>query len=67
MTQFRVLIIDDDRLMRNSLVDLMDAAGWVTKLAGPQKPIAGSPSFSQTSFCLMCGCPKCPGWICSAD
>nr|WP_268821583.1 sigma-54 dependent transcriptional regulator [Octadecabacter dasysiphoniae] len=25
------MIIDDDRLMRNSLVDLAEAAGWVTK------------------------------------
>ncbi|MFT5005980.1 MAG: DNA-binding NtrC family response regulator [Paracoccaceae bacterium] len=31
MTEFRVLIIDDDRLMRNSLVDLLEAANWVTK------------------------------------
>ncbi|WP_341367631.1 sigma-54 dependent transcriptional regulator [Yoonia sp. BS5-3] len=31
MTQYRVLIIDDDRLMRNSLVDLIEAAGWVAK------------------------------------
>lgn len=31
MTQFRVLIIDDDRLMRNSLVDLIEASGWVAK------------------------------------
>ncbi|WP_420010472.1 sigma-54-dependent transcriptional regulator [Tateyamaria sp.] len=27
----RVLIIDDDRLMRNSLVDLIEASGWVAK------------------------------------
>lgn len=31
MTTFRVLIIDDDRLMRNSLVDLVEAAGWTAK------------------------------------
>lgn len=31
MTENRVLIIDDDRLMRNSLVDLTEAAGWTTK------------------------------------
>ncbi len=31
MTNYRVLIIDDDRLMRNSLVDLIEAAGWVAK------------------------------------
>ncbi len=31
MTAYRVLIIDDDRLMRNSLVDLIEAAGWVAK------------------------------------
>lgn len=31
MSAFRVLIIDDDRLMRNSLVDLIEAAGWTTK------------------------------------
>ena len=31
MTDNRVLIIDDDRLMRNSLVDLAEAAGWTTK------------------------------------
>ncbi|MEN8874525.1 MAG: sigma-54 dependent transcriptional regulator [Pacificibacter sp.] len=31
MSNNRVLIIDDDRLMRNSLVDLLDAAGWTTK------------------------------------
>ncbi|WP_299375406.1 sigma-54 dependent transcriptional regulator [uncultured Tateyamaria sp.] len=31
MKTFRVLIIDDDRLMRNSLVDLIEAAGWVAK------------------------------------
>ncbi len=31
MTQTRVLIIDDDRLMRNSLVDLIEAAGWTAK------------------------------------
>lgn len=31
MADNRVLIIDDDRLMRNSMVDLMEAAGWVTK------------------------------------
>lgn len=31
MAQYRVLIIDDDRLMRNSLVDLIEAAGWAAK------------------------------------
>ncbi|MEP3786289.1 sigma-54 dependent transcriptional regulator [Ascidiaceihabitans sp.] len=31
MTDQKVLIIDDDRLMRNSLVDLIEAAGWTTK------------------------------------
>ena len=31
MTQYRVLIIDDDRLMRNSLVDLIEASGWTAK------------------------------------
>ncbi len=31
MTENRVLIIDDDRLMRNSLVDLVEAAGWSAK------------------------------------
>ncbi|MCK0141105.1 sigma-54 dependent transcriptional regulator [Aliiroseovarius sp. F20344] len=31
MTSFRVLIIDDDRLMRNSLVDLIEASGWIAK------------------------------------
>ncbi len=31
MTQFRVLIIDDDRMMRSSLVDLVEAAGWTAK------------------------------------
>lgn len=31
MTRHRILIIDDDKFMRNSLVDLMDAAGWVSK------------------------------------
>ncbi len=31
MSQYRVLIIDDDRLMRNSLVDLIEASGWVAK------------------------------------
>ncbi|MEP3346151.1 MAG: sigma-54 dependent transcriptional regulator [Litoreibacter sp.] len=31
MTDNRVLIIDDDRLMRNSLVDLVEAAGWSAK------------------------------------
>ena len=31
MTTYRVLIIDDDRLMRNSLVDLIEAAGWSAK------------------------------------
>ncbi|WP_108815209.1 sigma-54-dependent transcriptional regulator [Loktanella sp. Alg231-35] len=31
MTQYRVLIIDDDLLMRNSLVDLVEAAGWTAK------------------------------------
>jgi len=31
MSAFRVLIIDDDRLMRNSLVDLVEAAGWTAK------------------------------------
>ncbi|MCF2905624.1 sigma-54 dependent transcriptional regulator [Octadecabacter sp. CECT 8868] len=31
MTQYRVLIMDDDRLMRNSLVDLIEAAGWTAK------------------------------------
>ena len=31
MTNIRVLIIDDDRLMRNSLVDLIEAAGWTAK------------------------------------
>lgn len=31
MITFRVLIIDDDRLMRNSLVDLFEAAGWTAK------------------------------------
>ena len=31
MTGFRVLIIDDDRMMRNSLVDLVEVAGWTAK------------------------------------
>ena len=31
MSAYRVLIIDDDRLMRNSLVDLVEAAGWTAK------------------------------------
>lgn len=31
MTHPRVLIIDDDRMMRNSLVDLIEAAGWTAK------------------------------------
>lgn len=31
MTPYRVLIIDDDRLVRSSLVDLIEAAGWVAK------------------------------------
>ncbi len=31
MSAFRVLIIDDDRMMRNSLIDLIEAAGWVAK------------------------------------
>ncbi len=31
MTAYRILIIDDDRLMRNSLVDLIEAAGWTAK------------------------------------
>lgn len=31
MTAFRALVIDDDRMMRDSLLDLLTAAGWVTK------------------------------------
>lgn len=31
MTAPRILIIDDDRMMRSSLMDLMEAAGWTTK------------------------------------
>ena len=31
MTAIRVLIIDDDHMMRNSLVDLIEASGWVAK------------------------------------
>lgn len=31
MTDYRVLIIDDDRLVRSSLVDLIQAADWVAK------------------------------------
>ncbi|MEM8729821.1 MAG: sigma-54 dependent transcriptional regulator [Pseudomonadota bacterium] len=31
MTAYRILIIDDDRLMRQSLVDLIEAAGWSAK------------------------------------
>ena len=31
MNSYRVLIIDDDQLMRSSLVDLIDAAGWTAK------------------------------------
>ncbi len=31
MTPHRVLIIDDDQMMRNSLVDLAEAAGWTAK------------------------------------
>ena len=31
MNAIRVLIVDDDRMMRNSLVDLIEAAGWVSK------------------------------------
>lgn len=31
MNAFRVLIIDDDRMMRNSLIDLIEAAGWTAK------------------------------------
>jgi len=31
MSAYRVLIIDDDRLMRSSLVDLLEAAGWIVK------------------------------------
>jgi len=31
MSAYRVLIIDDDQMMRNSLVDLIEAAGWSAK------------------------------------
>lgn len=31
MNDFRILVIDDDRLFRNSLVDLIEAAGWKAK------------------------------------
>lgn len=31
MTGSRVLIIDDDRMLRSSLVDLVEAAGWTAK------------------------------------
>lgn len=31
MTHFRILVIDDDRLMRASLVDLFEAVGWTVK------------------------------------
>ncbi|MBT0958426.1 sigma-54-dependent Fis family transcriptional regulator [Alphaproteobacteria bacterium KMM 3653] len=31
MNDFRILLIDDDRLFRNSLVDLIEAAGWKAK------------------------------------
>ncbi len=31
MSQYRILIIDDDKMMRSSLVDLFEAAGWATK------------------------------------
>ncbi len=31
MSAYRVLIIDDDKMMRNSLVDLLEAAGWTAK------------------------------------
>lgn len=31
MSTYRVLIIDDDQMMRNSLVDLIEAAGWTAK------------------------------------
>ena len=31
MTDFRALIVDDDREMRMSLVDLLETAGWETK------------------------------------
>ena len=31
MTTFRILVIDDDRMMRNSLVDLIEARGWTAK------------------------------------
>ena len=31
MSGFRVLVIDDDRMLRASLVDLIEAAGWVAK------------------------------------
>ncbi|MDC0739323.1 sigma-54 dependent transcriptional regulator [Cognatishimia sp. SS12] len=31
MSDYRVLIIDDDRLLRSSLVDLIEAKGWVAK------------------------------------
>lgn len=38
MTPYRVLIIDDDRMMRNSLVDLTEAAGWTAKaLSAPDE------------------------------
>ncbi|HCP80104.1 MAG TPA: sigma-54-dependent Fis family transcriptional regulator [Octadecabacter sp.] len=31
MNHFRILVIDDDRLMRSSLVDLFEAVGWTVK------------------------------------
>jgi len=31
MTPIRILVIDDDRLMRSSLVDLFEAVGWTVK------------------------------------
>ncbi len=31
MTHFRILVIDDDRLMRSSLADLFEAVGWTVK------------------------------------
>ena len=62
MSRGRVLIIDDDQMMRNSLVDLTEAAGWKPKaLARAPMPTGGSHSSSLTLFCLTFACPTCRG------
>ena len=57
VNDYRVLVIDDDRGLRDSLCDLLESGGFdveaLPRASGVLEKLA---SYGQTSFCVMCAC-----------